>query len=71
MRILEKDGQLESVKDKCPHEKVQPTFDERTARDCSAKMVRKLWPRFDGTCPDCEQHLILYASTAHFIYGDW
>lgn len=34
-------------------------------------LLRKKWPRFDGQCPDCKCLLISYASSAHFMYGDW
>lgn len=38
--------------------------------DCNRE-IRKRWPRFDGECPDCGKHLIAYASSEHYIFGDW
>lgn len=37
---------------------------------CTAE-VRQRWPRFMGTCEDCHENLILYASMEHYTYGDW
>ena len=34
--------------------------------------VRKRWPRLHGSCPKgCGFNGIAYASTAHYLYGDW
>jgi hypothetical protein len=41
------------------------------ARGLSAEEVRKRWPRFYGPCPDCNTTVIHYASTAHYVLGDW
>ena len=59
--------------DKCKHRKVMPKFNEKLVRELRMSKfdVRKKFPRFVGKCPDCQQHLILYASRAHFVYGDW
>lgn len=55
----------------CRHKSVMPTFDEEAAKKLSAEEVRERWPRFDGTCPECGRRLILYASYAQYILGDW
>lgn len=34
--------------------------------------IRKRWPRLSGLCPKgCGYNGIYYASTAHYLYGDW
>lgn len=55
----------------CEHKNVIPEFDEDDARDLSPIEVRKKYPRFFGTCPDCGSNVIAYASFEHFIAGDW
>jgi ssDNA-binding Zn-finger/Zn-ribbon topoisomerase 1 len=55
----------------CTHENVKVEFDEEAAKGMDEYQVRERWPRFFGNCPDCGVMLIKYASTAHFIYGDW
>lgn len=50
------------------------TFDEAEARriNADAYEVRKRWPRLDGACPrGCGFSGIGYASTAHYLMGDW
>lgn len=38
----------------------------------SHALVRKRFPRLDGRCPKgCGYSGIGYASTAHYVYGDW
>ena len=55
----------------CRHPRCTPAFDEAAARGLSAEEVRKRWPRFYGPCPDCNTTVIHYASTAHYVLGDW
>ena len=56
----------------CDHPRLPtPHFDEEAARDMEAHEIRKRWPRTWGTCPDCGAGMILYASFAHYIYGDY
>lgn len=55
----------------CAHTSVQPAYDHEAARGLSASVVRKRWPRFMGTCPDCGGRWILYASGEHYAAGDW
>lgn len=55
----------------CQHPKVIPTFDEDAAKDLGTEEIRKHWPRFFGKCPDCDFNGIMYASYAHYIFGDW
>jgi hypothetical protein len=68
------DGELVTRSDGengCEHKGVAVSFDEQASRGLSSATVRRLWPRFFGTCPDCGRSLILYASFAHYIAGDW
>lgn len=51
----------------CPCGKVTVTFDEKAAKNLPAVVVRKRWPR--GNCSECK--VIVYASTQHFVQGDW
>lgn len=55
----------------CAHDGITPAFDEDAAKGLSAREVRKRWPRFEGQCPACRQHVVAYASWAHYIYGDY
>lgn len=56
----------------CEHPELpRPPFDAEAARGLSAEEVRKRWPRFYGPCPDCNTTVIHYASTAHYVLGDW
>lgn len=56
----------------CKHPRVgHPTFDEAAARGLSDAEIRRRWPRFEGPCPDCQAHMICYASIEHYILGDW
>ena len=55
----------------CKHLSVMPDFDEKAARLLPAREIRKRWPRFDGICLECNEQLILYASMAHYFYGDY
>lgn len=65
-----KDG-VKMIKKQCTHSKCTPSFDEERAKNISAQEVRKTYPRFDGTCPDCNTMVICYASWSHYIKGDW
>lgn len=48
------------------------TFDQTAAKELSTYEIRKRWPRLFGPCPKgCGYTGIAYASTAHFVYGDW
>lgn len=55
----------------CDHAATIPAFEQSAAIGLSEDDVRKRWPRFEGECPDCGQRIIAYASTAHFVAGDW
>ena len=57
--------------DKCEHKSVMPKFDEEQALHMSPLTVRKVFPRFEGKCPDCGKELTLYASEKHYVYGDF
>lgn len=46
---------------------VEVTFNEEAAKGLSAEEVRKRWPR--GRCLKC--NAIIYASSMHYIAGDW
>lgn len=58
-------------KNDCSHPKCLPAFDKELAKNMSSGMVKRLWPRFEGNCPDCGSQLIAYASFEHYISGDW
>lgn len=55
----------------CKHVGVVVEFDEAAARGLSDTDVRARWPRFCGECTDCGCSLIKYASTMHYVMGDW
>lgn len=47
-------------------------FDADAARSLSTHEIRRRWPRLDGTCPlGCGFDGIAYASTLHYVAGDW
>ncbi len=62
-----------SVRDACDHSACMPIFDEEAAiaGNLSAVEVRRRWPRFFGACPACGTRVIIYASWAHYVWGDW
>ena len=51
------------------------TFDQEASRTMTAHEVQRRWPRGwftkEKPCPDCGFVGIAYASTEHFIAGDW
>jgi hypothetical protein len=55
----------------CDHELVRVLFDIDRAKTMTTAEIRKAYPRFWGNCPTCGRGLIKYASTAHYVYGDW
>lgn len=55
----------------CKHESCTPEFDPELAKGLSSSEVQRKFPRFDGVCPDCQGLVIVYASAAHYILGDW
>ena len=55
----------------CNHEAVHVKFDALKARNMSTAQIRETYPRFAGTCPQCRQQLIKYASMEHYTMGDW
>lgn len=63
--------------DKEEAEKVLGDWQPKDAADFiggnpAAAEVRKRWPRLCGPCPyGCGYSGIYYASTAHYIMGDW
>jgi hypothetical protein len=61
----------ESTSNECTHASAQVPFDEVLAPKLDSSEVRRRWPRFEGTCPDCGCSLIKYASHAHYLLGDW
>jgi hypothetical protein len=58
-------------KNKCLHSKCEPEFDEKACENLSAAEVQHRYPRFDGICPDCGEHLIMYKNTLHYLMGDY
>ena len=57
--------------DACKHEPHIPAFDEERAYGMHPVGVQNMWPRFSGACSLCGQNTIIYASWAHYLYGDW
>lgn len=56
----------------CEHTKVMPSFkDEDLQKISDVRTVRRLYPRFQGECPDCHENVILYSSMYHYVAGDW
>lgn len=56
----------------CKHKNLPtPEFDAKIAATLSSKEVRKVFPRGNYLCPDCNSHVITYASFEHYISGDW
>jgi len=55
----------------CQHKKVAPKYLDKDFKGLSAEEIHKRFPRFEGICPDCGEHWILYSSFAHYIAGDW
>lgn len=51
----------------CPCGAITVTFNPEAARNLNSEAVRKRWPR--GRCSRC--HTIVYASSLHYIMGDW
>lgn len=65
-------GLDDAVKEACTHVKCTPEYDDAEAQKINdAWEIRKRFPRFWGTCPDCSQQVICYASFEHYIMGDW
>jgi len=71
--ILDENGIPYKCQDKetCEHNGAVVTFDHEAAKGLDTYEIRKRWPRFFGTCPDCGCQLIKYHSKAHYVYGDW
>ena len=55
----------------CHHESVIPHFVEAVAKFMEPSLVRAVYPRFEGVCPECNEPVVVYASNEHFIYGAW
>ena len=70
----ESGGSTDSSGD-CSHASAMPRFSTKellaAAENLSTPELRKRFPRFAGTCPDCGEYVFLYASTVHYIAGDW
>ena len=63
--------EVATASSECQHTKCIPTFDAEAARGLEAYEVRRRWPRFEGTCPNCNESVIVYGSIAHYLSGDW
>lgn len=61
----------DSVPASCTHDAVAPVVDHEQLSGMSAEEVRSKFPRFCGTCPQCGETVIAYASFEHFVAGDW
>lgn len=68
--ILQADGTPYGGKT-CDHTSIKVSFDEQAAAGLDASEVKRRWPRFSGRCPGCGVLVIMYASYAHYITGDW
>lgn len=55
----------------CQHAKCQPAWDAEKAKGMDEREIRKVFPRFDGVCPDCKERVIVYASFEQYIGGDY
>jgi hypothetical protein len=64
-------GTFEKSINDCKHEKHIPKFDSELAKNMSWIEVREKFPRYYGKCEECGESLIAYASTEHFVMGDW
>lgn len=60
-----------SSESRCSHDKCEVAFDDEKAAEMTVQEIRKVYPRFSGTCPDCNVQVIKYASGAHYHMGDW
>jgi hypothetical protein len=62
-------GGLPQHENPCDH---GATFDSERSKGLSCTEVRRLWPRLFGKCPKgCGYDGIAYASTEHYVMGDW
>lgn len=70
---LRKREEEERINPSCKHPSLpQPVFDEEDAlRINDTYEIRKKYPRLVAHCPDCDATVILYASWAHYIMGDY
>jgi hypothetical protein len=55
----------------CDHPTLEVHFDSQAAKGLSAAEVRKRWPRLCRRCPTCGASVVAYASSEHYIAGDW
>lgn len=55
----------------CDHSKAIPDVKDSDLDGLSAEQVRKRFPRYSGPCPECGKSVIAYASSKHYIAGDW
>lgn len=62
---------MSKKKSECEHTSLKPAFDEEKAKTMTASQVRQTYPRAYGKCKECGWEGIMYASYAHYIYGDW
>lgn len=63
--------ETDEIKEPCNHPKCTVKFDRAEAATMTSAEVRKNFPRFFGTCPDCKEQVIIYSSTSHYQMGDW
>ena len=69
MTILDAQGTPLTPPVECDH---GVAFDSEAARGLSEYEVRKRWPRGSGPCPKgCGFVGIAYASSEHYVMGDW
>lgn len=70
-KVQQRYGPKPKRNDNCRHKQCLPAFDSVAAQGLPEGEVRRRWPRYDGNCPTCGQAVIIYASAAHYIAGDW
>jgi hypothetical protein len=68
---LADDTEIAIIRFDCTHAQVKPAFNVNAVADLPPEEIRRIWPRFEGVCPDCQSQLILYASAEHYTCGDW
>lgn len=56
---------------KCEHTRCNPVYDDEVAKTMTSTEIRRIYPRFEGACPDCGLQLICYASREHMLRGGY
>lgn len=67
----ERDTNIIKTNGDCQHTTVAPKYNDQDFGTLDEYEVRRRFPRFDGTCPECGTRIIIYSSYMHYIAGDW